>query len=129
MSALLAADIVSIAEHGFDDIAVADLGAEDFSTVGFEGFIEAKVAHDGRNQGAAFEAAALEVIHRRDGHDLVAIDQLAVFVAEQDAVGIAIVGDTDVRLALAGELLDLLGMGASAVGVDVCAVRMVVDDD
>ena len=129
MSALLAADIVSIAQHGFDHIAVADLGAEDFSTVGFEGFIEAEVAHDGGNQGAALEAAALEVIHRRDGHDLIAIDQLAVFVAEQDAVGIAIVGDTDVRLALAGELLDLLGMGAAAVGVDVCPVRMVVDHD
>ena len=32
-------------------------------------------------------------------------------------------------LALAGELLDLLGMGAAAVGVDICAVRMVVDHD
>ena len=129
MSALLAADIVSIAEHGFDDIAVADLGAEDFSPVGFEGFIEAEVAHDGGNQRAAFKAAALEVIDCCDGHNLVTIDQLTIFVTEQDAVRIAVVGDTDVRLALAGELLDLLWMGASAVGVDVCAVRMVVDDD
>ena len=114
VSALLAADIVSIAEHGFDDIAVADLGAEDFSTVGFERFIEPEVAHDGRNQGAAFEAAALKVIDCCDGHDLVAIDQLTVFVAEKDAVGIAVVGDTDMRLALARELLDLLG-GAATV--------------
>ena len=49
VSALLAADIVSLAKHGFDDMAVADLGAEDFSTMGFEGFIEAEVAHDGGN--------------------------------------------------------------------------------
>jgi hypothetical protein len=45
------------------------------------------------------------------------------------AVGIAIMGDTDMRLALARELLDLLWVGAAAVGVDVCAVRVVVDHD
>ena len=46
VSALLAADIVSIAEHGFNDMTVADLCANDATSEGLEGFIQTEIAHD-----------------------------------------------------------------------------------
>ena len=47
MAALLAADIVAVAQHGLDHIAVADFGAEHFAAARLKGFVEAEVAHDG----------------------------------------------------------------------------------
>ena len=38
-----------------------------------------------------------EHVERGDGHDVVAVNQLALFVAEQNAVGVAVVRDAEVR--------------------------------
>jgi len=67
------------------------------------------------------------MVDGRNSHDFVAIHEVAVLVTEQDAIGVAIVRDADLGLAFADEFLDLLGVGAAAVGIDVGAARVVVD--
>ena len=41
----------------------------------------------------------VQQIDRRDGENIVAIDEIPVFVAEQNAIGIAVVGDADLGAA------------------------------
>ena len=129
VSALLATDIVSLAKHGLDHVAVANFGAKHAATMGFQCLIESEVAHHCGDERISVQASAFQVIDGSDGHDLVAIDELAVLVAEQHAVGVTVMRDADLGLAFAGEALDVLGMRAAAIGVDVGAGRMVVMND
>ncbi len=87
--------------------------------------LEAGVAHDGGDEGVVRQAMpCLEHVQRGDGHDVVAVDQRAGFVAEQDAVGVAVVGDADVGAVFADLLAQHLRVHGAAVLVDVLAVRL-----
>ena len=110
-------------------MAVADFCAEHLAAARFERLVEAEVTHDSGDQRVSLQATSLEVVDGGDGHDLVAIDEVSIFITEQDAVGVTIVRDANLGSAFADEFLDLLGVGAAAVGVDVGAVGVVVDDD
>src|SRR5205807_3973754 len=50
MATLFAPDIEIARHHFFKHVAVAHFGANDFASVGAEGFIEAEVAHYRRNR-------------------------------------------------------------------------------
>ena len=91
-----------------------------------ERFIEAEVAHHRRHERVLGEAPALDKVERGDRHDLVAVDDLAVFIAKQHAVGITIVADADVRAGFLHDALDLFRIRAAAIAVDVAAVGRVV---
>ena len=97
--------------------------------MGGERFIQAEIAHDRCDQRVPLEASAPEEIHGRDRHDLVAVHQLAVFVAQQHAVGIPVVRDADMGLRFLHQFLDLVRVGAAAIAVDIRPVRVVVGDD
>ena len=51
VAALLAADVEIARHHFFEHITVAYFGANDFAAVRSQSFVEAKIAHDRRNQG------------------------------------------------------------------------------
>src|SRR5438105_2963466 len=67
-------------------------------------------------------------IDRRDRKNLVTINEFPVFVAEQDAIGIAIMRNADLRAALLYDALNLSRKSAAALGVDVYPVWFVVRD-
>ena len=58
--------------------------------------LEAEVAHDGRDDAARRKLAAPMPALGDDRHQLIAIDDLAFFVDDDDAVGVAIERDADV---------------------------------
>ena len=128
MAALFAADVEVLGEHGFDDVAVADFCAKDAAMVFAECVVESEVAHDGGDEGIFCEGASANVIHCGDGEDFVAVHDVAFFVAELEAVGVAIVADADVCAGFADEACDFFGVGAAAAGVDVSSVGFVVKD-
>ena len=61
-----------------------------------------------------------------DAHDLVAVDEGAALVHSHQAVGVAVKSQADVRAQLAHQLAQALGMGGTAVLVDVGAVGLMI---
>ena len=70
------------------------------------------------------QQAALVQVDRADADDVVAVDELALGVDGQDAVGVAVEGQAEVGAPLRHRLLQVAGIGRAAPGVDVGAVGL-----
>ena len=126
---LLAAQGVAALEHPLEHVAVAHAGLDGADAVLTHGQDEAEVAHDGHDERVGAESAVGLHADGEHAHDLVTVDELAVGVHGQAAVGVAVVGHAHVRPDRRDIVLQLLGVGGAAVVVDVEAVRGGVDDD
>src|SRR5208283_4177871 len=62
-------------------------------------------------------------------HDVVAVNQTALFITQQHAVGVAVVRDAAIRLVFDGLAAHRLGMHRAAIAVDVHAIGLVAIDD
>ena len=60
MAALFAAEIQVPFDHFLDDVAIPNFRPDDFPAVLGQRFIEAEIAHDGRDERRVFQPAALE---------------------------------------------------------------------
>ena len=109
VAALFAADVEIAFDHLLDHVTVADLRAENLAADLRERFLQAVIAHHRGHQRILRETALPDELARGDGHDLVAVDQFALFVAKEDTVRVAVVGDADLRAGLAHKELDFLG--------------------
>ena len=96
MPALLAAEVEAVAQHFINDLPVAHAGAHDVPARRGNGRIQPRVAHDGADQRLLRQRSLGEQVQPGNGHDVVPVDQRALLVAEQDAVGIAVVRDAQV---------------------------------
>ena len=129
VAALLAAEVVAALEHLIDDVLVADAGVNRLAARRLHGGTEAGVAHDGGDERLLGERALRDHVQRGDGHDVVAVQKAAGLVAEDDAVGIAIVRDAEVGAVFANFGAEVLRMHGAAVAVDVGAVGGVAEDE
>ena len=125
VAALFAAKVVATFEHFIDDIFIAHRRADDLSSSGLDGAVEAGIAHHCGDEGVVGKRTLGEHFQRGNGHYVVAVNKGAIFVAEQHAVGIAIVGYTDVGVVFLYPMAHLLGVHGAAAGVDVSAVGTV----
>src|SRR2546423_3676275 len=128
MSTLLAAQIEITLDHLLDDVAIAYLCANDLSSGGAERFIKSKVAHDSGDNGILSQSSCSEKVHGRDSENFVPVYQLSCLIAEQDAISIAIVGDTNMGTTLPNNALNFLWEGAAALHVDVGSIGFVMRD-
>ena len=106
MAGLFAADVQVVSEHLFEDVAVTHAGADDFAACGGETFVEAEIAHYRGDERFLGQLVALEEIEADDGQHFVAVEEGAGFIAADQAVGVAIVREADLRAEIAGRLLD-----------------------
>jgi len=79
------------------------------------------------HHGVLGQPPAREPVDGGDRDDLIAVDQTALGVHREDAVGIAVERDADIGTPCHDGALQIIGMGRSASRVDVGAVRFVVD--
>ena len=128
MAALLAADAAAVFGHVLINILVTDgsLGVADALLV--ERLVQTEVGHDGGDDGVHQQLAALFHVAAVNVQDVVAGDDVALFIHTEAAVGVAVVGKADVEVVLHNELLQTLNVGGAGVQVDVQAVGLVVDD-
>ena len=126
---LLAADIEAVLAHMLDDIAVADRGARQRQVQALQIALEAEIGHDGGDHAAAREPAATAASSGDQRHDLVAIDDAALLVGDDDAVGVAIERDADIGAHFAHLGAHRLRRGRAAFQVDVEAVGLDADGD
>src|SRR6516162_3846598 len=120
----LAPDIVAVLAHMLEHIAVADRGARERKADAVEIALEAEVRHHGGDDAGLGEVAIVLEARRDDGQELVAVDDAAALICDDDAIGVAVEGDADVG----AHLLDLGAqggrLGRSALAIDVEAVGL-----
>ena len=100
VAGLLATEGVAGDLHRLEHVAVADLGLAHPDAGGAHGLHEAEVAHHGRDDGVLGEPALLVQREREDREELVAVDDVALGVDRQAAVGVAVEREADVGAVL-----------------------------
>src|SRR5262249_3033175 len=130
MAALFATEAVTVPEHFIDDVLVADRGADHLAAKRANSGVHTGIAHDGGDDGFLGEFVAGKHVGGGYHEDIVAIDHRAGFIAEEDAIGVAVVSDAKLGAVFANALAHLLGMHRAAILVDVGAVGLVaVNED
>ena len=92
---LLAADIAAARAHRLQDVAVADLGSLEGDAILGEAAFKTEVGHDGSDDCVARENAAAMMVEPDQRHQLVAVDDGAFLVDDDQPVGIAIEREAD----------------------------------
>ena len=90
--------------------------------------IQAKVGHDRGDHGVGQQFATLLHVAAVDVQDMVASDDIALFVHTQATVSIAVIGKTDIQPLFNHELLQTLDVGGAGIVVDVQTVGLCIDD-
>ena len=119
---LLAAEIAAESAHLFDDIAVADRGAVQLDVLAVEKALEAEIGHHRRHQRAAGKPPAAGQPGGDQRHQLVAVEDDAALVGDDQPVGVAVERDADIGAARQHLAPHLLGHQRAAFAVDVEAV-------
>ena len=125
--ALLAAERQTAVGQRLQHVAVADGHLEHLDAVLGHPEPEPEVGHHGDDDGVLGQATVGVAVDGADPDDLVAVDEPAGRVDGQHPVGVAVEGEPDVGAARHDRAPQVLGVGRAAAGVDVGAVRLVVE--
>ena len=128
MPGLFAAEGGAGREHLFEDVLVADGGAQHLDAGAAERGFEAHVGHCCSDYRRVVQQPARVQVAAREQQDSVAVDDSSLLVGEEDAVGVAVEGDADgspVRDHLGG---DDFGVQRAAAEIDVASVGAGVGD-
>src|SRR5262249_51718944 len=115
--------------HVLDHIAVTNRSALERQSEILQIAFHAEVRHDGRHHAAAVQARAFVPAFGDHAHDLVAIDDAALFIDDDHAVGVAVEGDADVGAHFPDLVTQGFRRGRTAFQIDVEAVRFDPDLD
>ena len=126
MARLLSAQAGSDFTHALQHITVAHLSLFHLQMFSFSHFKEAKITHYGSNNGVFFQLALISHMGTHNSHNLVAVDNCAVFVHRKKPVGIPVKSQAYMSLFVNNSGLQLFHMSGSAVGIDVRSIRHIV---
>ena len=93
VAGLLAAEGRVVDQHLFEDVAVADGGAEHTNAAALEGGFEAHVGHGGGDNQVSSEQATGFEIAGGDEEDGIAVDDVAMCAGQHATVSIAVEGE------------------------------------
>src|SRR6185437_6402555 len=127
VAGLFAAHVEAAFVHHAQHIAIAHGGAREGEVETFQVAFQTGVRHHGADDAAALEFAAALPGASDEGEDLVAVDDLAVFIGHHHAVGIAIERDAEIGAHLADLARHRFGRGGAAFGIDVETVGIDAD--
>ena len=122
MAGLLAADVDAALAHHFHHVAIAHARAVQLDIAGFEETFQPQIGHDGCHDAAALQPAGRAPGFGDQRKHLVAVDQLAAFVAQNHAVGVAIQRHAEIGAMRQHLAAQMLRMRAAALAIDVGAV-------
>ena len=127
MTGLFAADAVTMLQHVFIYILVANgsFGVRNADLI--QCLVETEIGHDRGHHGVVHQFIPFFHIATVDVDDLVAVDQRTCLIHGQTAVGIAIKGKAHVHAVFCHIFLKPLDVGGTGVFVDVEAVGLVVN--
>jgi hypothetical protein len=124
VSGLLAAQGEAAGAELFQNVAIADRGGAHRNADVAHGQVQAEVAHHRGDQRVLGELAGVPHGDGQHGHDVVAVDDPAVGVHRQAAVGVAVVRNAQVGAVLADGVAQRTEVGRADALVDVQPVRL-----
>ena len=127
MATLFTTDAAAVLSHVFINIFVANgsLGIADALLI--ERLVQTKVGHNCCNNGVGQQFTALLHIAAVNIQNMVACNNITLFIHTKAAVCITIIGETNVQAFLHNELLQSLDVSGAGI-VDVQTIGLVVDD-
>ena len=128
MTTLLATDTAGVFRHVLVDVLVAHSGLGVADALLIKSLIQAKVGHDRGNDGVGQKFATLLHVAAVDVQDVVASDDISLFIHTQATISIAVIGKTNIRTLLHYKLLQTLNVGRAGIVVDIQTVRLCIDD-
>ena len=128
MTTLLTTNTAAVLSHILVNILVAHSGLGVADPLLIKSLIQAKVGHDRGNDGIGQQLATLLHVAAVDVQNMVASDDIALFIHTQATVSIAVIGKTDVQSLLYHELLQALNVSRSSIVVDIRTVGLCIDD-
>ena len=129
MATLFAAKVETSSQHLIDDVLITHRSANNLSPALLERSIQASVAHDSGDDGLMGERFVGKHIERRDDHNVVSVDQYAGLIAKQDAVSIAIMGNSNICAQFADLRADELGVHGTAFLINIGSVRLIAKNE
>ena len=124
MARLLAAQIKAVLAHMLDHIAVAHLRARQAQPAVLQMAFQSQIRHHRGNNARRAQQFATLPITGNQPHQLIAIDHFAVFIADNQPVGIAIQRNADIGFFGPHLIGQCAGIGRTAIFIDVEAVRL-----
>ena len=87
-----------------------------------------KVGHHRPDNRILRQCASFLHIQTADGKNLIPVNQVALFIHSQTAVSVPVKGEPDIRSVLHNHFFEIIHVGGAAFIIDICAVRLVMDD-
>ena len=115
-------------DHLLQHMAVAYIGADQQEIPLTAKFMQAQVGHNRGYDSISVETTLASHSFSAHGQYLVAIDNMALFIHQQAAVGVAVKGDTQVVLPCHYAPAQGLHMGGAATVIDIDTVRLIEDE-
>ena len=128
MTALFTANAAAILSHVLINILVAHSSLCVADALLIKSLVQTKVGHNGRDHGVGQQLATLLHVATVDVQDVVASDDIALFIHTQATISITVVGETNIQTLLYHELLQALDVGGAGIVVDVQTVGLCIDD-
>src|SRR5215467_2511648 len=97
MAGGFAADVVTVCAHVLEHIAVANRRSHQFEAKFTEVPFKTKVGHHRGDDARALKSAILFPTLRYYGQQLVTVHDVSALIHDDDAVSVAIEGDSDIR--------------------------------
>ena len=126
MTGLLAADAVAVVHHLLVHVFITHSGLDVVHADLVQRLVQPQVGHDGGDNGVVQQLAPLLHVAAVDVQDQVTVDDVALLVHRQAAVGVAVKGKAHVQVVLHHELLQAFQVSRAAISIDVGAVWIVV---
>ena len=126
MARLFSTDIAATFPHFLQNVTITNLGSKRALAPDSPSFLllrACEVAHYRGNDSLALEFAARFEAERNQRHQLVAVDDMTLFIDRDQTVGIAVERKANIGSARNHGLLEQFGMSRSAFLVDVETVR------
>ena len=127
MPRLLPAKACSDLFHPLQNIAVTHFSLFYFYVVFISHQKESQVAHDRSYNLVVFQFSLVLHMDADDRHDLVSINNVANFIYCQQSVRISVKSQADIRFFIYHPCLQFFHMGRTAVGINICSVRAVMN--
>ena len=128
MATLLPTDTAAILCHVFIDILVADSSFCISDALLIKSLVQTKVGHDSRDNSIGQQLATLLHVATIDVQNVVASNDIALFIYTQATVSIAVISKTDIQSLFHNKFLQALNVGRASVQVDVQTIGLVVDN-
>ena len=128
MTALLAADKMTVGAHAFIDVFIADIGFFIADTGTVKRLVQTEIGHNGRDDSIIGELITILHVFSADIEDEITVDYAPRFVNCDAAVGVAIESKADIEIIGNDEIAQILYMRRAAVIVDVEPVRSAAED-